>query len=62
MKEIDKYSPMDHYFSFLKKFQIIINFYYLYTNNLLEKSQKSIEHLKESIDSNIYKKLQIISN
>ena len=62
MKEIDKYSPMDHYFSFLKKFQIIINFYYLYTNNLLEKSQQSIEHLKVSIDSNLTFITEFLSN
>jgi ElaB/YqjD/DUF883 family membrane-anchored ribosome-binding protein len=51
--EIDKYSPMDQTFNFMKKFQIIIKFQYTYFNNFLEKSRHLFEHLKESIDSNI---------
>ena len=38
--EIDKYSPMDHIFNYMKKFEIIIKLHFSY-------------HLKTSIDSNI---------
>ena len=51
--EIDKYSPMDHIFNYMKKFEIIIKFHFSYLNNFLEKSRNIIEHLKTSIDSNI---------
>lgn len=50
LKDISKYSPMDHPFSFFKKFQIIINLQYSFLNNFLEKVQKPIEHLKERIN------------
>ena len=51
--EIDKYSPMDHIFNYMKKFEIIIKLHFSYFNNFLEKSRNIIEHLKTSIDSNI---------
>ena len=51
--EIDKYSPMDHIFNYMKKFEIIIKLRFSYFNNFLEKSRNIIEHLKTSIDSNI---------
>ena len=51
--EIDKYSPMDHIFNYMKKFEIIIKLHFSYLNNFLEKSRNIIEHLKTSIDSNI---------
>ena len=51
--EIDKYSPMDHIFKYMKKFEIIIKLHFSYLNNFLEKSRNIIEHLKTSIDSNI---------
>ena len=51
--EIDKYSPMDHIFNYMKKFEIIIKLHFSYFNNFLEKSRNQIEHLKTSIDSNI---------
>ena len=51
--DIDKYSPMDHTFNYMKKFEIIIKLQYSYFNNFLEKSRNLIEHLKKSIDSNI---------
>jgi len=51
--EIDKYSPMDHIFNNMKKFEIIIKLHFSYLNNFLEKSRNIIEHLKTSIDSNI---------
>ena len=51
--EIDKYSPMDHIFNYMKKFEIIIKLHFSYLNNFLEKSRNIIEHLKISIDSNI---------
>ena len=60
--EIDKYSPMDHTFNFMKKFQIIIKFQYSYFNNFLEKSRNLFEHLKESIDSNISTISQFLSD
>jgi methyl-accepting chemotaxis protein len=62
IKELDKYSPMDHPFCFLKKFQIILNLQYLYFDNFLEKSHKSFEHLKESINSNLTMISQFLSN
>jgi len=53
IKEMGKYSPMDHPFCFLKKFLIILNIQYCYFNNFFEKSQKIVENLKENIDSNL---------
>ena len=51
--EIDKYSPMDHTFNYMKLFKIIIKLQYSYFNNILEKSRNLIEHLKKFINSNI---------
>ena len=51
--EIDKYSPMDHTFNYMKLFKIIIKLQYSYFNNILEKSRNLIEHLKKLINSNI---------
>ena len=53
LKEISKYSPIDQSFCFLKKFQIILNIQYSYLNNFIEKSQKPMEHLKESLEINM---------
>lgn len=62
IKEMEKYSPMDHPFCFLKKFQIILNMQYLYFNKLFEKSQKIMEHLKENIDSNLKSISEFLTN
>ena len=51
--EIDKYSPMDHIFNYMKKFQIIIKSQYSYFNNVYEKSRNLLEQLKKTIDYNI---------
>ena len=51
--EIDKYSPMDHIFNYMKKFQIILKSQYSYLNNVFEKSQILLEQLKKTIDYNI---------
>ena len=51
--EIDKYSPMDHIFNYMKKFQIIIKSKYSYFNNVYEKSRNLLEQLKKTIDYNI---------
>ena len=51
IKELGKFSPMDHPFGFLKKLQIILNIQYLYFNNFLDKGKKTLEHLKENVDS-----------
>ena len=51
--EIDKYSPMDHIFNYMKKFQIIIKSQYSYFNNIYEKSRNLLEQLKKTIDYNI---------
>ena len=51
--EIDKYSPMDHIFNYMKKFQIIIKSQYSYFNNAYEKSRNLLEQLKKTIDYNI---------
>ena len=51
--EIDKYSPMDHIFNYMKKFQIIIKSQYSYFNNVFEKSRNLLEQLKKTIDYNI---------
>ena len=52
-RKIDKYSSIDKPFHFLKKYEIIINIQCNYFDNFLELSQKSFEHLKQSIDSNL---------
>ena len=51
--EINKYSPIDRTFCFIKKFQIILNIHYSYFNNFFEKSQKPLEQLNEHINSNL---------
>ena len=51
--EIDKYSPMDHIFNYMKKFQIIIKSQHSYFNNVFEKSRNLLEQLKKTIDYNI---------
>lgn len=51
--EIDKYSPMDHIFNYMKKFQIIIKSQYSYFNNVYEKSRNLLEQLKKTIDYNV---------
>ena len=52
-RKIDKYSSIDKPFHFLKKFEIILNIQCNYFDNFLDLSQKSFEHLKQSIDSNL---------
>ena len=62
MKEMDKYSPMDHPFCFLKKFQIIINAYHSYFKIFWGKSQKILEHLNNEVDSNLSMISTFLSN
>lgn len=52
-RNMDKYSPIDKPFCLLKKFEIILNIQCQNFDYFLDFSQKSFEHLKESIDSNL---------
>ena len=57
-RDIDKNSPMDRPFCFLKKFKIILNFQTNYLDSYLDKSEKLFEMIKESVDNS----LKIISD
>lgn len=57
-RDIDKNSPMDRPFCFLKKFKIILNFQTNYLDSYLDNSEKLFEKIKESVDNS----LKIISD